>query len=238
MKETFGQRLSRLRRAKGLTQDDVAKQITISPQAISKWENDISSPDIEELSTLADILGVSVNVLLGKEDITKEVADEVVDEAPKFKENNDEPWGHGYKSEDDFDKEVRSQRKKMTKFDIVRLIVDSSLMALALLGYILLGVFWKDQTMGWRTGWVLFLVAIVIGSIFNVIKEKKITNFAYPVLVVGVYVTLGIFGDHFGFNGWHPYWFLFITIPVFYLIFGSIDKVIHQNDEPKKEKDD
>ena len=37
MNETFGQRIQRLRKQKGLTQEDVAKRITISPQAVSKW---------------------------------------------------------------------------------------------------------------------------------------------------------------------------------------------------------
>ena len=39
MKETFGQRLLRLRKAKGLTREDIASRVTISPQAVSKWEN-------------------------------------------------------------------------------------------------------------------------------------------------------------------------------------------------------
>ena len=37
MRETFGQRLARLRKKKGLTQEEVANKITISPQAVSKW---------------------------------------------------------------------------------------------------------------------------------------------------------------------------------------------------------
>ena len=37
MKETFGQRLARLRKEKGYTQEDVASKITISPQAVSIW---------------------------------------------------------------------------------------------------------------------------------------------------------------------------------------------------------
>lgn len=67
MKETFGQRFSRLRKAKGLRQEDIAEKINISPQAVSKWENDISLPDITILSELSDLLGVSLDELLGKE---------------------------------------------------------------------------------------------------------------------------------------------------------------------------
>lgn len=69
MNETFGQRFSRLRKNKGLTQEDVATRINITAQAVSKWENDISSPDISILPELADMLCVSLDELLGKETI-------------------------------------------------------------------------------------------------------------------------------------------------------------------------
>ncbi len=75
MNETFGQRFLRLRKAKGLTQDDIAKKVNISAQAVSKWENDISSPDISILTDLAELLGVSVEELLGKEVKTPEVVE-------------------------------------------------------------------------------------------------------------------------------------------------------------------
>ena len=68
MKETFGQRLSRLRKEKGLTQEDIASRITISPQAVSKWENGNSEPDLDTLNKLADILNCSVDSLLGREE--------------------------------------------------------------------------------------------------------------------------------------------------------------------------
>ena len=67
MTETFGQRFSRLRKAKGLTQDDVAMKVNVSSQAVSKWENDINMPDIGILLNLGDMLGVSTDELLGKE---------------------------------------------------------------------------------------------------------------------------------------------------------------------------
>lgn len=69
MKETFGQRFQRLRKAAGLTQEDVANKVNISAQAVSKWENDISAPDISVLAELADMLGVTTDVLLGKEQV-------------------------------------------------------------------------------------------------------------------------------------------------------------------------
>ncbi len=64
MKETIGTRISRLRRECGMTQEELGERLGVSAQAVSKWENDISCPDILTLPTLADILGVSTDELL------------------------------------------------------------------------------------------------------------------------------------------------------------------------------
>ena len=68
MKETFGERFSRLRKQRGLTQEELGEKFGISGQAVSKWENDASMPDISILPELSDVLGVSLNELLGKEE--------------------------------------------------------------------------------------------------------------------------------------------------------------------------
>ena len=65
--ETFGQRLSRLRKEHELTQNDIAEKLNISAQAISKWENDLTSPDIDSLIRLADIFNISLDELMGRE---------------------------------------------------------------------------------------------------------------------------------------------------------------------------
>ena len=62
--ETLGRRIARLRLAKTATQERLAKELNVSPQAVSKWENDINYPDITLLPDLARFLGVSVDELL------------------------------------------------------------------------------------------------------------------------------------------------------------------------------
>lgn len=62
--ETLGRRIARLRLARTATQERLAKELNVSPQAVSKWENDINYPDISLLPDLARFLGVSVDKLL------------------------------------------------------------------------------------------------------------------------------------------------------------------------------
>lgn len=69
MEMTIGKRIAALRREKGLKQDDLAQMLEVSPQAVSKWENDQTCPDISLLPKLAKILGVTVDELLsGKQE--------------------------------------------------------------------------------------------------------------------------------------------------------------------------
>lgn len=266
MKESFGQRLSRLRKKKGLTQEDIASRITISPQAVSKWENDISSPDIQVLSQLADILGVSIDELLGHQKETAEEVKEEKQEETEFVEDEDRvksnkedrvvinDSGIHVRSEDGENVHITSEGievldkegnvtkvKKYSDFKphVVEAIIWSVVGALTLVGYILMGLLWKDNYIGWKMGWILFLLVPIAGSVALAIRKRRITHFAYPILVVAAYCTLGFLGQHFGFPGWEFYWFLFLTIPAFYLLFGPIDKyVIHRKDKIEEDDDD
>ena len=70
MESTLGKRIAALRTQKDLRQDDIAQLLDISPQAVSKWENDQTCPDIGLLPKLAQILGVTTDELLsGKQEL-------------------------------------------------------------------------------------------------------------------------------------------------------------------------
>ena len=70
MDMTIGKRIALLRKEKGLTQEELATHMGVSPQAVSKWENDQTCPDISALPKLARLLGVSVDELLeGKQEL-------------------------------------------------------------------------------------------------------------------------------------------------------------------------
>ncbi len=60
----IGENIKKLRRAKGMTQEDLAEKVSVSYQAVSKWENG-GSPDIETLPVLANVFGVTIDELMG-----------------------------------------------------------------------------------------------------------------------------------------------------------------------------
>ena len=64
MDMTIGKRIAHLRKEKGLTQEELAQHMGISPQAVSKWENDQTCPDISALPKLARLFDVTVDELL------------------------------------------------------------------------------------------------------------------------------------------------------------------------------
>ena len=64
MANSIGTRIAEARKRKGLTQDQLAEAMGVSPQAVSKWENDMSCPDITLLPQLADFFSITVDDLL------------------------------------------------------------------------------------------------------------------------------------------------------------------------------
>lgn len=64
---TFAQRLRELRREKGLSMKQLAKELDTTDAAISNWENEINEPKISYLKAIAQYFGVSADYLLGIE---------------------------------------------------------------------------------------------------------------------------------------------------------------------------
>lgn len=62
--KTMGMIIARLRKAQGMTQAELAEKMQVTDKAVSKWERDLSCPDIQSLPRLAEILGVSVEELM------------------------------------------------------------------------------------------------------------------------------------------------------------------------------
>ena len=81
MKEkTMGAMIAALRKEKGMTQLELAKELGVTDKAVSKWERDLSCPDISSIPKLAQVLGVSVEELMQSKT------------APEEEKKND--WSH------------------------------------------------------------------------------------------------------------------------------------------------
>ena len=86
MKKTLGTMIAELRKQHGMTQLELAEKMGVTDKAVSKWERDLSCPDINSIPNLAEILDVSVEALMQ----TKKEADvpagkvmEIMEIAPK-----------------------------------------------------------------------------------------------------------------------------------------------------------
>lgn len=71
--KTLGMKIAQYRKLKGMTQEELANQLNVSSQAVSKWENDLSIPDLPILIQLSDIFQVSLDELVRQKE-THEVA--------------------------------------------------------------------------------------------------------------------------------------------------------------------
>lgn len=78
--KTIGENIAYFRKKNKLTQEELAEQLSVTSQAVSKWECDSSYPDITGMQSLAKILGVTVDEIINGEKALPEII-----EAPKEK---------------------------------------------------------------------------------------------------------------------------------------------------------
>ena len=82
MKKSLGNMIAELRKQQGMTQLELAEKMGVTDKAVSKWERDLSCPDINSLPNLAQILGVTVDDLMQ----IKKQADEPVSKVAEILE--------------------------------------------------------------------------------------------------------------------------------------------------------
>ena len=86
MKKTLGTMIAELRKQQGMTQLELAEKMGVTDKAVSKWERDLSCPDIHSLPNLAAFLGVSVEELMQNKtaaDTPANKVSEILELAPK-----------------------------------------------------------------------------------------------------------------------------------------------------------
>lgn len=234
-------RLVKMRKEKGLSQEALAEQLGISRQAVSKWERAESSPDTSNLITLAQLYGVSLDVLLNtdQEKFESGAPIEQGETAASTQFDTDYvkvSWSGVHVKDGDNEVHVSWNGIQVIEDgkESVRIGLgaagDSDLDGFGVHvaghetyswkmdGVLTLVVFGIWLWIGfehalWHPGWLLFLIVPLVSSFVDAIKAKRADRFAFPVLIALIYGYLA-FVAHM----WHPTWLIFLTIPVYYTV--------------------
>ena len=236
-------RLIQLRKKHGLSQEELADKLGLSRQAVSKWERAEASPDTDNLICLAKLYGVSLDELLSTDDDV----DTIVKEQVKKEDSINAAGDSVVLTDKDGSKviindkhvccydadgsEVEIHHPFQDKFSKVVALVDCCLTSLMIVLYILLALFTK--TFSWANGWVFFFVPDFVCSILRAVHKRNPNkvNITFLALFTFFFVCMVVPGVDA--HLWHPMWCVFLLIPVYHSIFGTINKI-----RGKEEEDD
>ncbi len=199
-------RLAEMRRAHGLSQEELAEKLNVSRQAVSKWERAESSPDTDNLIALAQLYGVSLDVLLGLHlppatELPEDAETYDCDAAPSAPEAPEEedplPEGSYY---DHIARQQEAHAGARGSFHAHR---DLPYPIFVTAAYLVLGFVFHL----WHPGWIIFMT---IPLFYLPAQERKLLRLlGNPVMVTIIYLLLG-----FLCNWWHPGWLVFLLIPL------------------------
>jgi len=246
MNQHIANRLVELRKHAGYSQEEVADLIGVSRQAVSKWERGESSPDTDNLIELARLYRISLDELVNGESLPE------IEQTPSEKKQGGTVWrddgmvveikeGEISVENEDGEKKIYDREevnRKRLKEKRINTVVSSAFALLTVIAYLVLGFTLKNGK-GWSCGWTLFLLIPIVSSVIEMIFYKRLALFAFPVLIVGIYCTLGMI-----LGLWHPTWVMFISIPIYYIVAEKVDRLTRARDygaikdalEDKKER--
>lgn len=237
-------RLIKLRKKNGYSQEELADKLGLSRQAVSKWERAEASPDTDNLICLAKLYGVSLDELLS----TDEDIDTIVKEQVKDDSNSEEKDSSITLEDDDGSKVVIKgshmecldkdghiiKKKPKDKFLLWLDAVDGILSGLALVTYIFLGAFLNM----WATGWIFFFAPEIICSVIRAIHKRNANNVNIAFISLFTFFLVCLFLPTYiptmSQNLWHPMWTVFLAIPVYHGVIGSINKALGKKDEDEQ----
>lgn len=216
--EILGNKLYELRKKSGLSQEAFAEKLGVSRQAVSKWECGASLPDTDNLITISNLYGVSLDELVGKVSPAPEAsapeaqADKAEDKDEYEDENEDEDDKDDAEAEAYYSNDGTEADKKRKILRVLHALPYPIFITIVFL-------LWGFLLDGWGIAWTVFITIPVYYSILDCFRTKKLSHFAYPVFVTFVYCVIGM-----QWGVWHPWWILFVTIPVYYAIASVIDR--------------
>lgn len=169
---TMGGRIKYHRKRLNLTQEQLAERMGVSAQAVSKWENDLSCPDISILPLLAEVFGITTDELLGKDAAPK--AAEVVEDEPRHKDGA-MTWSR-----------ETERRRGGVLFALYILSVGGLLLAGNLLHWEISwwSILWRTAVLflgigGLCGGFSLFSTCLTLGGAYLLLTELGVLHFTF-----------------------------------------------------------
>lgn len=185
-------RLVELRKQNKLSQEALAEKLGLSRQSISKWERAEASPDTDNLIALAELYGITLDQLLGNDEVKEEPQ-------PQPKQAKKSLSAKQIKG--------KNNLKKVPLLFLCAIAVYAG-------GGIILGAFW------WALMWILF--PIVLGYTFSALsmyfEDRKLLSIIFSTVAaifftVSLYIALGI-----TLGLWGIAWIIFLAIPAYVYI--------------------
>ena len=184
-------RLVELRKEHKLSQEALAEKLGLSRQSISKWERAEASPDTDNLIALAEVYGVTLDELLGNNELK---AEKTEPQATKKQLSAKQIKG-------------KSNLKKAPLLFLGAIAVYAG-------GGIILGAFW------WALMWILFplVLGYTFSALSLCFEDRKLLSILFSTiaavfLAVSLYIVLGI-----TFGLWGIAWIIFLAIPAYVYI--------------------
>lgn len=192
--KTIGDRIKFHRKRLGMTQEQLAERMGVSAQAVSKWENNLSCPDISVLPELAAVFGISVDELLGKNPSAGEKVHEaeVVEDPKKEKRGPSVSW--------EWENGGMSVKLGSVFFALYILVVGGLMLMNHLCGF---DVSW------WTVVWTSALVFIGATS-----QSHHFSLFGLVMSLAGLYFLLSAYGVIKVELGWG------VVFPIVLLLWG------------------
>lgn len=180
-KKTIGSFIATLRKAKGLTQRELAEMLNVSDKAVSRWERDESAPDLSLIPVIADIFGITSDELLRGQ--RNHAASDPAREAAKT------------------EKLIRNfLNRAMTRFRI-GCLVSGAVALVGLIGAMILNIGFLRAYVGFFVGCIFFIAAALCQTIFQLLGRRAITTEDVPeellkparrTLVMGAELVFGL----------------------------------------------
>jgi len=203
---TLGEKIQALRKQRNISQEQLADHMSVTRQAVSKWELGESIPDVENIVWLSGILDVTTDYLLKDAPTPLSTSQTATTWPPKNQESFD-------------DDEYEDEDGIINLRGNYRVSISSAIYPISVLAYLFIGFRYG----WWHPGWIIFVVAWIIEEIVDFVKTGKLHISIYGV-AGAAFLVLG-----FVFGWWSYAWMVFVLAWV-------IDEMIVTEKPGKKKK--